>query len=115
MIDFQQFETFDPNGPGLGNLFGQISPFEALGIWPSGDFRLAPGDGAVPALGYYLGAAFASSCSSTGWSLCWRRRETALLAGLAAAALAYAAARARRHALHRRQGDRDRAPRWRPW
>jgi hypothetical protein len=50
MIDFHSFETFDPNGPGLGNLFGQISPFTALGIWPSGDFRLAPGDGAVPAL-----------------------------------------------------------------
>ncbi|HEX4752434.1 MAG TPA: hypothetical protein VH268_06020, partial [Solirubrobacterales bacterium] len=55
MIDFHKFETFDPNGPGLGNLFGQISPFEALGIWPSGDFRLAPGDGAVPAAAYYLG------------------------------------------------------------
>ena len=59
MVDFHSFETFDPNGPGLGNLFGQVSPFEALGIWPSGDFRLAPGDGAVPAVGYYLGAAFA--------------------------------------------------------
>ena len=58
MIDFHSFETFDPNGPGLGNLFGQVSPFEALGIWPSGDFRLAPGDGAVPAAAYYLGAAF---------------------------------------------------------
>ncbi len=93
MIDFQQFETFDPNGPGLGNLFGQVSPFEALGIWPSGDFRLSPGDGAVPALGYFLGAAFASILLAYGAFLCWRRRETALLAGLAAAALAYAAAR----------------------
>ncbi|HEX6752014.1 MAG TPA: hypothetical protein VF093_00305 [Solirubrobacterales bacterium] len=93
MIDFQRFETFDPNGPGLGNLFGQISPFEALGIWPSGDFRLSPGDGAVPAFGYFLGAAFASVLLAYGAFLCWRRRETALLAGLAAAALAYAAAR----------------------
>ena len=94
MIDFHSFETFDPNGPGLGNLFGQVSPFEALGIWPSGDFRLAPGDGAVPALGYYLGAAFALVAPrSTASSGCWRRRETAILAGLAAAALAYAAAR----------------------
>ena len=59
MVEFHSFETFDPNGPGLGNLFGRISPAEALGIWPSGDFRLSPGDGAVPALGYYLGAAFA--------------------------------------------------------
>jgi hypothetical protein len=93
MIDFHSFETFDPNGPGLGNLFGQISPFEALGIWPSGDFRLSPGDGAVPPLGYFLGAAFASILLLYGLVLSWRRRETALIAGLAAAALAYAAAR----------------------
>ncbi len=93
MVDFQQFETFDPNGPGLGNLFGQLSPFEALGIWPSGDFRLAPGDGAVPAVGYYLGAAFALALLLYGVVRCWRRRESALLAGLVAAAAAYAAAR----------------------
>jgi hypothetical protein len=93
MIDFHSFETFDPNGPGLGNLFGQISPFEVLGIWPSGDFRLSPGDGAVPALGYFLGAAYASILLLYGLVVCWRRRETALIAGLAAAALAYAAAR----------------------
>ncbi len=93
MIDFHSFETFDPNGPGLGNLFGQISPFEALGIWPSGDFRLSPGDGAVPALGYFLGAAYASILLLYGLVLCCRNRETALIAGLAAAALAYAAAR----------------------
>ncbi len=93
MIDFHSFETFDPNGPGLGNLFGQISPFEALGIWPSGDFRLSPGDGAVPALAYYAGAAFATILLVYGLALCWRRRERALVAGLAAAGLAYAAAR----------------------
>jgi hypothetical protein len=93
MIDFKQFETFDPNGPGLGNLFGQISPFEGLGIWPSGDFRLSPGDGAVPALGYYAAAAFASILLLYGLVVCWRRRETAVIAGLVAAALVYAAAR----------------------
>jgi hypothetical protein len=93
MIDFHSFETFDPNGPGLGNLFGQISPFEGFGIWPSGDFRLSPGDGAVPALGYYAGAAFAAILLVYGLVLCWRRRERALIAGLTAAALAYAAAR----------------------
>ncbi len=43
MIDFASFETFDPSGAGLGNLFNPISPIEALGIWPSGDFRLDPG------------------------------------------------------------------------
>jgi hypothetical protein len=94
MIDFQRFETFDPNGPGLGNLFGPISPFEALGIWPSGDFRLSPGDGAMPALGYYLGAAFATLLLLYGTVLCWARRETAILAGLLAVVAVYFAARA---------------------
>jgi len=93
MLDFHSFETFDPNGPGLGNLFGQVSPFEALGIWPSGDFRLAPGDGAVPAIGYHLGAAFALVLLLYGVVRCWGRRESAVLAGLVAALLAYAAAR----------------------
>jgi hypothetical protein len=94
MSNFRHFETFNPNGPGLGNLFGQVSPFEALGIWPSGDFRLAPGDGAVPAAAYYLGIAFALALFAYGVHRCWRRRETAILAGLATTILAYAAARA---------------------
>ncbi len=93
MLNFHNFETFDPNGPGLGNLFGQISPFEVLGIWPSGDFRLAPGDGAVPAAGYYFGIAFALALFIHGVVWLRRRREIAILAGLGAAALAYAAAR----------------------
>lgn len=93
LVDFKQFETFDPDGPGLGNLFGQLSPFEALGIWPSGDFRLAPGDGAMPAVGYYLGAVFALVLLIHGIHRSWQRRETAILSGLAAVALAYAAAR----------------------
>jgi hypothetical protein len=93
MIDFHSFETFNPAGPGLGNLFGQVSPFEALGIWPSGDFRLAPGDGAVPAAAYYFGIAFALALFVYGAIRLWQRRETATLAGLGAAVLAYAAAR----------------------
>jgi hypothetical protein len=93
MIDFHKFETFDPNGPGLGNLFGQVSPFEALGIWPSGDFRLAPGDGAVPAAAYYLGAAFGTVLLLYGIWASWRRRETVVLSGLFVAAIAYLAAR----------------------
>ena len=93
MVDFHNFETFDPNGPGLGNLFGQISPFTALGIWPSGDFRLAPGDGAVPALIYYLGAAFASVLLLLGIRRVWRGHERGVLSGLIAVAALYAAAR----------------------
>src|SRR4029077_16725785 len=76
MIDFHSFETFDPNGPGLGNLLGQISPFTALGIWPSGDFRFCPGSGAAPAFAYIAGAAFAALLLIYGLIVCWRRRET---------------------------------------
>lgn len=93
MIDFQSFETFDPSGPGLGNLFGQISPFTALGIWPSGDFRVAPGDGAAPAVLFYLGAAFATALLIAGTARAARGREHAILAGLAAVAAVYLAAR----------------------
>jgi hypothetical protein len=93
MVDFHSFETFNPNGPGLGNLFGQINPAEALGIWPSGDFRLAPGNGAVPASAYYAGIAFGLTLLLYGVIRLWQQREAAILAGLGAAALAYAAAR----------------------
>ena len=93
MIDFHNFETFDPNGPGLGNLFGQVSPLTALGIWFSGDFRVAPGDGAVPAFAYYLGAAFAAVLLALGLRRCVRGRESAILGGAVAVALLYVAAR----------------------
>lgn len=93
MVDFHNFETFDPNGPGLGNLFGQISPFTVLGIWPSGDFRLAPGDGAAPAFLYYLGAAFATALLILGIRRAWPNRERAVLAGLFSVVGLYVAAR----------------------
>jgi hypothetical protein len=93
MIDFHSFETFDPDGPGLGNLFGQISPFTSLGIWPSGDFRVAPGDGAVPAVAFYLGAAFATALLVVGLARCAQRGERAVLAGAVAVAFVYVAAR----------------------
>ena len=93
MADFGHFETFDPAGPGLGNLFGQISPFEALGIWPSGDFRLDPGDGAVPAIGYYAGVALALVLLAYGMVWALRRRDSAIPAALIAAVAVYAAAR----------------------
>ena len=89
MIDFADFETFDPSGPGLGNLFNPISPLEALGIWPSGDFRLDPGDGFAPAAVFWLGAALGAAI--LGYGLHWwlRRGELAVPAALAAAVLLY--------------------------
>jgi hypothetical protein len=85
MIDFAGFETFDPEGAGLGNLFDRLSPLEALGPWPSGDFRVEPGGGSVPAVVFYLGAAL--GLTALGFGLAWslRRGERALVAALAAA------------------------------
>ena len=77
----------------LGNLFGQISPLEALGIWPSGDFRVAPGDGGVPAIVFYLGALLGVLALAVGVAAAVRAGETALLAALAAALAIWIAAR----------------------
>jgi hypothetical protein len=90
MADFASFETFNPPGAGLGNLFNPISPLEALGIWPSGDFRLDPGDGAVPAIGYYLGELL--GLAALGYGLAWwaRRWEWAVPSSLAVAVVLYA-------------------------
>ena len=90
MVDFASFETFSPSGAGLGNLFNAISPLEALGIWPSGDFRLDPGDGAMPAIGYYLGELLGLAALAYGLAWWIRRREWAVPSALAAAVALYA-------------------------
>ena len=77
----------------LGNLFGQISPLEAFGIWPSGDFRVAPGDGAVPAIVFYAGALLGALALALGVAAAARRGEAEILAALAAAAAIWLAAR----------------------
>lgn len=87
MVSFAGFETFDPDGPGLGNLFNRISPPEALGIWPSGDFRVEPGDGAAPAIAFWLGAALGLAALAAGAVRLARRRERAVPAALIAAAV----------------------------
>jgi hypothetical protein len=91
IADFASFETFDPDGAGYGNLFPghPISPFEALGIWPSGDFRLEAGAGFAPSPAFWLGGLV--GLIALGFGLVWwlRRRETAVPAALAAAAVLY--------------------------
>jgi hypothetical protein len=87
LATFADFETFDPDGSGLGNLFNRLSPLEALGIWPSGDFRVEPGDGEAPAILFCLGGALGLVALALGlwWAL--RRRERAIPAALGAAAV----------------------------
>ncbi len=90
MADFAGFETFNPTGAGLGNLFNPISPLEALGIWPSGDFRLDPGDGAMPAVGYHLGELLGLAALAYGLAWWLRRSEWAVPCALAVAVALYA-------------------------
>lgn len=76
----------------LGNLFGDVPALEMLGIWPSGDFRVEPGDGAVPAALFYLGALLGLLALVVGLRAALAARETALPSALAAALLIWLAA-----------------------
>lgn len=89
MLDFASFETFDPDGPGLGNLFNPISPIEALGIWPSGDFRVEPGGGFAPAFAFWVGGAVAILALLLGLVRALQAGETALASALVAGGVLY--------------------------
>jgi hypothetical protein len=90
MLDFASFETFDPDGAGLGNLFNPVSPIEALGIWPSGDFRLDPGAGFAPAFAFYAGGVIGALALALGLIRALQAGETALASALAAGSVLYA-------------------------
>jgi hypothetical protein len=87
LASFADFETFNPDGAGLGNLFNRLSPLEVLGIWPSGDFRIEPGDGEVPAIVFYLGAALGLAALGLGLRWALERGEVVIPAALGAAAV----------------------------
>jgi hypothetical protein len=79
---------FRDRGAG-GNFSGQLSPFEALGIWPRADFRRSAGGHAL----YVPGVLVAAALTAYGAWWCWRRRDPVLPAGLLAGASVYAAVR----------------------
>ncbi len=90
--DFRAFRTSSISG-GLGNLRHQLSPLEALGIWPTSEFRLAPADSSHP-VAFYAGAAIAALAVVLALPRWLKRYGPAVPAALAAAVLGYLGARA---------------------
>ena len=91
LIDFTHFRAFRGStiSSGLGNLRHQLSPLEALGIWPASDFRLSASAASVPAPAFYLGALVAVAALALGLPRWIRRHGAAVPAALAAAVVIY--------------------------
>ncbi|HKJ34955.1 MAG TPA: hypothetical protein VKA36_00170 [Solirubrobacterales bacterium] len=92
IADFARLEALNPDrfGSDLGNLKQAISPLEALGVWPTGDYRTAATDAGPPAVAFYLGAAVALVGLAIGLIDARRRDLWALPAALLAVAIVWA-------------------------
>lgn len=77
----------------LGNLFGQINPLQVFGVWPSGDFRVLPGDGSVPAPVFWLGSLLGALAFALGIRRIGHERDAVLAAVVLAAAAIWLATR----------------------
>jgi hypothetical protein len=75
------------NERSLGNLLEPLSPAQAFGIWPSGDFRLEPD---APALAYAL-IAVVGAFGLAGLALAWRAGARAAVLYIAGAVVGSAA------------------------
>ena len=94
--DFADFRALHPdqaNEGGLGNLPGQLSPLEGLGIWPTSEFRLSASASSLPAVVFYAGGLFALVALALALPRWIRRHGSAIPAALAAAAVLYLFAR----------------------
>jgi hypothetical protein len=94
MADFGSFRAFRTSNlsGGLGNLRHQLSPLEALGIWPTSEFRLAASDSGHP-VAFYVGAVIAAAALVMAVPRWLKRYGPAVPAALGAAILGYAGAR----------------------
>jgi hypothetical protein len=97
IVDFTHFRAFDVNRAnegGVGNLHGYLSPLEALGVWPTSEFRLSAGAGSLPAAAFYLGALLGAAALALGLVRWVRAHGWTVPAALATAVVIYAGARA---------------------
>jgi hypothetical protein len=90
LVDFTGFRAFRSSSisGGLGNLRHQLSPVEALGVWPTSEFRLAAADSSHPIV-FYLGAALAVLAFVVALPRWLARRGPEVPAALAAAIVIY--------------------------
>jgi hypothetical protein len=90
LVDFTGFRAFRSStiSGGLGNLRHQLSPLEALGVWPTSEFRLAAADSSHPIV-FYLGAALAAVAFMVALPRWLARRGLGVPAALAAAIVIY--------------------------
>jgi hypothetical protein len=93
LVQFASFEAFSPSGEGgntgFGNLRQPLNPLEALGIWPSAEFRITPARASTPAAAFWLGGLLALAAFAWGLGRALARREAALPAAVAAGAIGY--------------------------
>ncbi len=75
IASFSRLSALNPDrfGSDLGNLSQALSPLEALGIWPSGEFDATATSAGLPAPLFYFGAAIALAALALG--LIRERRE----------------------------------------
>jgi hypothetical protein len=96
LLDFADFRALHPdraNDGGHGNLPGQLNPLEALGIWPTSEFRLSAGGNGLPAVAFYAGALVALVGFVPAIGRWIRAHGTAIPAALISAVLLYLTAR----------------------
>jgi hypothetical protein len=91
-VDFRALHPDRANEGGLGNLPGQIPPLEALGIWPTSDFRRSAAASSVPVVVFYAGALFALCAFALALPRWLRRHGPVIPAALLTAVLLYLAA-----------------------
>ena len=88
-VDFRALHPDRANEGGLGNLPGQLSPLEALGIWPTSDFRRSAAASSIPAIVFYAGALLAACALAFALPRWLRRHGPAVPTALLTAAILY--------------------------
>jgi hypothetical protein len=91
IADFSRLSALNPDrfGSDLGNLAQALSPLEALGIWPAGEFDATPASAGAPAAVFYIGALIGLVALVLGLLRDRRERSWTLPALLVAMAAVY--------------------------